>query len=102
MILGGASLSFSGLALMFPFEISPWSGTFAFFNNFGLDLPVNLSTIRETQLSVLWHGIVGVVMIAVIIGHIYIGSVGMEGAIDAVGSGEVDLNWAKEHHALSK
>jgi formate dehydrogenase subunit gamma len=24
----------------------------------------------------------------------------MEGAFDAMGSGEVDLNWAKEHHSL--
>ena len=28
------------------------------------------------------------------------GSVGMEGAYDAMGSGQVDLNWAKEHHDL--
>ncbi|MBL96095.1 MAG: Formate dehydrogenase, nitrate-inducible, cytochrome b556(Fdn) subunit [Alphaproteobacteria bacterium MarineAlpha3_Bin5] len=100
VILGGASLSFSGLALMFPFEITPWSGTFAILNSFGANLPTELSALQETQLSVLWHGIVGVVMIAVIIGHIYIGSIGMEGAIAAVGSGDVDLNWAKEHHAL--
>jgi len=32
--------------------------------------------------------------------HIYIGSIGMEGAFDAMGTGEVDVNWAKEHHAL--
>ena len=32
--------------------------------------------------------------------HIYIGSVGMEGALDAMGSGEVDLTWAKHHHSL--
>ncbi len=100
VIIGGASLSFSGLALMYPFEISPWSGTFSLINVFGTNFPVNLTVIQETQLSVLWHGIVGLVMIAVIIGHIYIGSVGMEGALDAVGSGEVDINWAKEHHAL--
>ena len=25
---------------------------------------------------------------------------GMEGAFDAMGSGQVDLNWAKEHHSL--
>ena len=37
---------------------------------------------------------------AIIIAHIYLGSVGMEGAFDAVGSGEVDVQWAKEHHAL--
>jgi len=24
----------------------------------------------------------------------------MEGAFDAMGSGEVDLQWAKEHHGL--
>jgi formate dehydrogenase subunit gamma len=39
-------------------------------------------------------------MIIVIIAHIYIGSIGMEGAFDAMGSGDVDLNWAKEHHNL--
>jgi formate dehydrogenase subunit gamma len=36
----------------------------------------------------------------VIIGHIYIGSLGMEGAFDAMGTGDVDLNWAREHHNL--
>ena len=39
-------------------------------------------------------------LIAGIIGHIYIGTIGMEGAFDAMGSGEVDLNWAREHHSL--
>jgi formate dehydrogenase subunit gamma len=34
------------------------------------------------------------------VAHIYIGTVGMEGAFDAMGSGEVDVNWAKEHHSL--
>ena len=32
--------------------------------------------------------------------HIYIGSVGMEGAFDAMGSGEVEEQWAREHHSL--
>jgi formate dehydrogenase subunit gamma len=32
--------------------------------------------------------------------HIYIGTIGMEGAFEAMGTGEVDLNWAKEHHSL--
>jgi formate dehydrogenase subunit gamma len=34
------------------------------------------------------------------LGHIYIGTVGMEGAFEAMGSGTVDVNWAKEHHRL--
>ncbi|HLT76099.1 MAG TPA: formate dehydrogenase subunit gamma, partial [Ferrovibrio sp.] len=27
-------------------------------------------------------------------------TVGMEGAFDAMGSGQVDVNWAREHHSL--
>ena len=48
----------------------------------------------------LWHGIVSLVMIVMIMAHIYIGSIGMEGAIDAMNTGRVDRNWAKEHHSL--
>jgi formate dehydrogenase subunit gamma len=56
--------------------------------------------LQEQQLATLWHSIMGVFLVCVIIGHIYIGSLGMEGAFDAMGSGEVDLNWAREHHSL--
>jgi formate dehydrogenase subunit gamma len=77
-----------------------WAGTFNLMNMVGLSLPTNLTALQETQLSVLWHSFSAMVMIAIIIGHIYIGSVGMEGAIEAVGSGQVDINWAREHHNL--
>lgn len=100
VILGGFSLSLSGVALMWPFEVQPWAGTFALINMFGTDLPTSFSPLQETQLSVLWHSAVALVMIVIVIAHIYIGSVGMEGAFDAVGTGQVDLNWAKEHHSL--
>jgi formate dehydrogenase subunit gamma len=43
---------------------------------------------------------VAVLFIALILGHIYIGTIGMEGAFEAMGTGEVDLNWAKEHHDI--
>jgi formate dehydrogenase subunit gamma len=46
------------------------------------------------------HGVVSALLGAIILAHIYIGSLGMEGAFDAMGSGEVDLNWAREHHSL--
>jgi formate dehydrogenase subunit gamma len=39
-------------------------------------------------------------LVCVIFAHIYIGTLGMEGAFSAMGSGEVDVNWAKEHHRL--
>ena len=46
------------------------------------------------------HGVVAVLFIAASLGHIYIGSVGMEGALEAMTTGDVDANWAKEHHDL--
>jgi formate dehydrogenase subunit gamma len=42
----------------------------------------------------------GLFLTVVIIAHIYIGTIGMEGAFDAMGSGEVDENWAREHHSV--
>ena len=100
VVLGGLTLSVSGLMLMFPFTVGLFAPTFEVLNVFGLNLPTDLSVIEEMQLSQLWHAVVGVVMIAIIIAHIYIGSMGMEGAWDAVGSGMVDENWAREHHGL--
>jgi formate dehydrogenase subunit gamma len=46
------------------------------------------------------HGIVAVLFVAAMLSHIYIGTIGMEGAFEAMGAGTVDLNWAKEHHSL--
>lgn len=100
VVVLGASISASGLALMFPFELALFSKTFGALNAIGFDLNANLTPIQEMQYSQLWHSIVGFGMIVVIIAHIYIGSVGMEGAFSAMGSGDVDLNWAKEHHSL--
>ncbi|MBZ0217738.1 MAG: formate dehydrogenase subunit gamma [Fimbriimonadaceae bacterium] len=100
VILCGVSLSLSGLALMFPFQMPLFAKTFAMLNVFGLNLPTNLGPVQDMQLSQLWHAILALVMIVVVIAHIYIGTIGMEGAFDAVKDGEVDLNWAKEHHSL--
>ena len=99
-MIGGLSVSMSGIALMFPFETSMFSETFALLNIFGLDLPTNLTAMHEQQYNQLWHGVVSLGLMIMIIAHIYIGSVGMEGALDAMNSGKVDRNWAKEHHNL--
>jgi len=101
VIFGGVSLAWSGLSLMFPYEITPWGETFAFLNIFGLGLPADLTPLQEAQLSVLWHSLTSTTMIAVIIAHIYIGTpLGMEGALGAVSDGQVDVNWVKEHHSI--
>jgi formate dehydrogenase subunit gamma len=100
VILIGISLSLTGISLMIPFEMSLFAKTFAFLNFFGFDLPTNLSAVQEMQFSQGWHAIQAIFLIVIVIAHIYIGSVGMEGAFDAVGTGEVDVNWAREHHSI--
>lgn len=100
VMLGGTSIALSGLALMFPFEMPLFAKTFAFLNKIGFALPTTLSPMEEMQYAALWHGAMGIFLVCVIIGHIYIGTVGMQGAFSAMGSGEVDVNWAKEHHSI--
>lgn len=105
-ILLGASISLSGIALLFPFETAMMGKTFEVLNSIGITevagfkLEANVTPMEEQQYQTIWHAIVSILMIAIIVAHIYIGSVGMEGAFDAMGSGQVDLNWAKEHHNL--
>ncbi|MGB7334562.1 MAG: formate dehydrogenase subunit gamma [Salaquimonas sp.] len=106
-MIGGLSLCLSGWQLLFPFEHNYFADTFTMLAKIGIDIPAMIgiaappySGIQEQQFATIWHVIMAVVMICVIMAHIYIGSVGMEGAFDAMGSGEVDENWAIEHHSL--
>jgi len=46
------------------------------------------------------HSAGGLILMALSLGHIYIGTIGMEGAYQAMRKGYVDEAWAKEHHAL--
>jgi formate dehydrogenase subunit gamma len=63
-------------------------------------LPTSLSPQEEMQFAQGWHAIVSFLLMAIIIAHIYIGSVGMQGAYDAMGTGEVDEAWAHQHHSI--
>jgi formate dehydrogenase subunit gamma len=100
VMLGGFSVSFSGLCLLMPFTLHPFAPTFAFINLFGAHLPTTLTALEETQLALIWHAAVALVLIALILAHIYIGTLGMEGAFRAMTDGQVDENWAAEHHSL--
>jgi formate dehydrogenase subunit gamma len=107
VILFGTSISLSGVSLLFPYELPLFAKTFGLLNATGLSellglglLPVDLAPQEEMQLAQAWHAILAFVLMAIIIAHIYIGSVGMEGAYDAMGSGEVDEAWAKQHHSI--
>ncbi len=100
MVLG-VSVSLSGMSLLFPFQMPMFSDTFSVVNSvFGTDLDTALTPHEEMQYANIWHSIVAFVMMLAIIAHIYIGTVGMEGAYDAMGSGQVDTKWARQHHDL--
>ena len=106
-IFGGISVALSGWALLFPFTTSLMTWFMEIMQTVGLDVPAWLglpdppySGVVEQQMNQIWHAVMSLFLTTVIIAHIYIGSLGMEGAFDAMGSGEVDLNWAREHHSL--
>ena len=54
----------------------------------------------DLQIAQMVHGIATLLMVAMFLGHIYMGTIGMKGAYSAMRSGYVDEAWAKEHHAL--
>jgi formate dehydrogenase subunit gamma len=59
----------------------------------------NFDQVRATmQLASIVHMIAAVLVIAAAIGHIYMGTVGVDGAYQAMRSGYVDEVWAREHH----
>jgi len=79
VVIGGGLVAATGYELMFPFY---------------------LSGIEGMQLAQIVHSTVAMLFMAAMLGHIYIGTIGMEGAFEAMGSGTVDVNWAREHHSL--
>ena len=79
VVIGGGLVAATGYLLMFPFY---------------------LTGIEGMQIAQIVHSVVAVLFIAAMLAHIYIGTIGMEGAFEAMGSGEVDVNWAREHHSL--
>jgi formate dehydrogenase subunit gamma len=54
----------------------------------------------DMQIAQMVHSAAAMVMLAMFAGHIYMGTVGMRGAYQAMRTGYVDEAWAKEHHEL--
>jgi formate dehydrogenase subunit gamma len=52
------------------------------------------------QIAHMVHAVSNILMLVMFIGHIYLGTVGTEGAYQAMKTGYVDETWAREHHAL--
>ena len=79
VMLGGVILSTTGYCLLFPDAV--------------------LSGSAE-RLASMVHGLLAALLMSLVIAHAYIGSLGMEGAIDGMLRGGVDLSWARQHHEL--
>ena len=61
-------------------------------------LPGLLYERSTMQIAHMVHAVATVLMMAMFMGHIYIGTIGMEGAYDGMKTGYVDETWAREHH----
>lgn len=79
VFVGGFAMTLSGIYLLFP----------------------NLETARESmQFWHIIHASSGLFLIAVALGHMYLGSIGTEGVLEGMVSGEVDEGFAKQHHSV--
>jgi formate dehydrogenase subunit gamma len=78
VVIGGTAVATTGYLLMFPFYLTDIAGM---------------------QLAQMVHGAVAMLFVAAMLAHVYIGTVGMEGAFEGMWNGTVDLNWAKQHHS---
>ena len=54
----------------------------------------------EMQIAHMIHLVATVIMMSMVFGHIYMGTLGVRGAYKAMRTGWVDEEWAKEHHEL--
>ena len=79
VVVGGAAVAVTGYMLMFPFY-----GT----------------SIGRMQTAQIIHALVGVLFIAGMLVHIYMGTLGEEGAFESMTNGTVDEIWAKQHHSI--
>jgi len=73
--------------------IVSWSGLILLFPNFD-------QTRAVMQEAWIWHAVAALIYIALSLGHIYLGTLGVEGAYQAMRTGYVDEVWAKEHHEI--
>lgn len=65
-----------------------------------LDFPNWDQSRQIMQLANVVHDVAAVLFIAAAFGHVYMGTIGMEGAYRAMRDGYVDEEWAREHHSI--
>ena len=73
--------------------IASWSGLILLFPNFD-------QTRAVMQEAWIWHACAALAYVALSLGHIYLGTVGVAGSYEAMRTGSVDETWAREHHSI--
>jgi formate dehydrogenase subunit gamma len=82
------------------FWISTIGGGLVIATGFVLLFPFYGTTVANMELAEIVHSVVAVLYVAAMFVHIYMGTIGVEGAFEAMAEGNVDVNWAKERHSL--
>ncbi len=76
------------------------AGVLVSITGMNLDFP-NLGQYRLImQISHIIHSVSAFLLIIGALGHIYIGTIGTEGALRGIITGKVDKSWARQHHDL--
>ena len=65
-----------------------------------LDFPIWGQTRFTMQVSHVIHAVVAVLFVSLSFGHIYMGTLGVEGAFESMWTGDVDAVWAQQNHDL--
>ena len=89
---GGEKVWFWGGVVVLSVIVT-WSGLILLFPNFDQSRAV-------MQDAWIWHAGAALLYIAISFGHIYLGTIGLEGSYQAMRTGYVDETWAKEHHEI--
>jgi formate dehydrogenase subunit gamma len=78
LVFAGAALIASGFYLLFP--------------NFGFER-------SAMQTANIIHGVCSLILVTFVCLHIYLGTLGSEGALEGMVTGEVDEGWVRQHHS---
>ena len=73
--------------------VSAWTGLILLFPN----VDQTRATMQEAWI---WHACSALLYLVVALGHIYMGTIGVEGAYQNMREGVTDETWAKEHHEI--
>src|SRR5436305_5613248 len=73
--------------------VMAWSGLVLLFPNFD-------QTRHTMQEAWIWHATAAMLYVAAALGHIYMGTIGVEHTYENMRDGYTDETWAKEHHEI--